>query len=63
MTVNGTEFNHKLQNGVLLGLIYKSLTNIVNFVSEPPKLLPLSFGADVMDEGGFAQVRWLTQKK
>ena len=30
--------------------------------SEPPNLLPLSFGLDVMDEGSFAQVSCIVNK-
>jgi hypothetical protein len=32
------------------------------FHSEPPDLLPLTFGRDVMDEGGFAQVSCIVTK-
>ena len=28
----------------------------INICSEPPKILPLSFGAQIMNEGAFAQV-------
>jgi Immunoglobulin I-set domain len=27
-----------------------------HFLSEPPKVMPLSFGADILNEGAFAQV-------
>ena len=32
------------------------------FLSEPPDLLPLSFGREVMDEGSFAQVSCIVNK-
>ena len=44
-----------------MNMIYKSLKFIISS-SEPPKLLPLTFGADVMDEGGFAQVSCIVTK-
>ena len=44
----------------LLLLIVK--TNLFFFSSEPPNLLPLNFGQEVMDEGSFAQVSCIVTK-
>jgi hypothetical protein len=35
---------------------------IFNIILEPPQILPLSFGAAVLDEGGFAQVSCIVTK-
>ena len=57
VNINGPLGRH-WQNA-LLPLIVK--TNLF-FSSEPPNLLPLNFGQEVMDEGSFAQVSCIVTK-
>ena len=42
--------------------IFRYQINLYNVLSEPPDLLPLSFGREVMDEGASAQVLCLVTK-
>ena len=37
-------------------------TFLINLLSEPPNLLPLNFGQEVMDEGSFTQVSCIVTK-
>ena len=57
VNINGQLGRH--WRNALLSLIVK--TNLF-FSSEPPNLLPLNFGQEVMDEGSFAQVSCIVTK-